>query len=80
MIDPHAKLINYLRLMLLIVILGAVSAVITFVFIALVNLLIDFVWEGNPTRPRVGCTLIHIAGLYTWWSAGGVDGEALRRS
>ena len=45
MIDPHAKLVNYLRLMLLIVILGAVSAVITFLFITLVHLLTGFVWE-----------------------------------
>ena len=45
MIDPHAKLKSYLRLMGLISILGAVSAVITFVFIALVNLLSDLVWK-----------------------------------
>jgi len=48
MIDPHAKLVNYLRLMLLVVILGAVSAVITFVFVALVNLLTDLIWKGVP--------------------------------
>ncbi len=48
MIDPHAKLVNYLRLMLLIVILGAVSAVVTFVFIALVNLLTDAIWKEAP--------------------------------
>jgi hypothetical protein len=44
MIDPHAKLKSYLRLMALVIILGAVSAVITFVFIALVNLLTDLIW------------------------------------
>jgi H+/Cl- antiporter ClcA len=48
MIDPHAKLKSYLRLMLLIIILGAVSAVITFAFIALVNLLTDLVWKQAP--------------------------------
>jgi H+/Cl- antiporter ClcA len=45
MIDPHAKLKSYLRLMALVAILGAVSAVITFVFIALVNLLTDLIWK-----------------------------------
>lgn len=48
MIDPHAKLISYLRLMLLVAILGAVSAVITFVFIALVNLMTDLIWKQTP--------------------------------
>jgi H+/Cl- antiporter ClcA len=48
MIDPHAKLKSYLRLMLLVAILGAVSAVITFVFIALVNLLTDLIWKQAP--------------------------------
>jgi chloride channel protein, CIC family len=45
MIDPHAKLISYLRLMLLVAILGAASALITFVFIAFTNLLIDLIWK-----------------------------------
>ena len=45
MIDPHAKVIAYLRLMALVVILGAVSAGITFVFISLVNLLTDLIWK-----------------------------------
>jgi H+/Cl- antiporter ClcA len=44
MIDPQAKLVSYLRLMLLIALMGAVSAVVTFAFIALVNLLINLVW------------------------------------
>jgi H+/Cl- antiporter ClcA len=48
MIDPHAKIKSYLRLMVLVAILGAVSAVITFVFIALVNLLTDLIWEQAP--------------------------------
>lgn len=48
MIDPHAKLKSYLRLMLLVAILGAVSAMITFVFIALVNLLTELIWKQTP--------------------------------
>ena len=49
MIDPNAKLKSYLRLMLLVAILGAVSAVITFVFIALVNVITDLLWKQAPT-------------------------------
>ena len=49
MIDPHAKLKSYLRLMLLVALLGAVSAVITFVFIALVNVFTDLLWKQAPT-------------------------------
>jgi len=48
MIDPHAKVKSYLRLMALVAILGAVSAVITFVFIALVNLLTELIWKQAP--------------------------------
>jgi H+/Cl- antiporter ClcA len=48
MIDPHAKVKSYFQLMLLVAIMGAVSAVITFVFIALVNLLTGLVWEKVP--------------------------------
>jgi chloride channel protein, CIC family len=48
MIDPHAKLKSYLRLMALVAILGAVSAVITFAFIVLVNLITDLVWKQAP--------------------------------
>jgi H+/Cl- antiporter ClcA len=48
MIDPHAKLKSYLRLMLLVALLGAVSAVITFVFIALVNVITDLLWKQAP--------------------------------
>ena len=48
MIDPHAKVKSYLRLMSLVAILGAISAVITFVFIALVNLLTDLIWKQAP--------------------------------
>ncbi len=48
MIDPHAKLKSYLKLMLLVAVLGAVSAVITFVFIVIVNRLTDLIWKHVP--------------------------------
>jgi H+/Cl- antiporter ClcA len=49
MIDPHEKLKSYLRLMMLVALLGAVSAVITFIFIAGVNLFISLIWKKVPT-------------------------------
>jgi H+/Cl- antiporter ClcA len=45
MIDPNAKLKPYLRLMGLVILLAAVSAGITFVFIVLQNTGIYLVWE-----------------------------------
>jgi H+/Cl- antiporter ClcA len=45
MIDPQAKPKSYLRLMTLVALLGLISAVVTFVFIVLVNQGIDLVWE-----------------------------------
>ena len=57
MIDPHAKLMSYLRLMALVAILGVVSAVLTFTFIALVNLLTDLIWEQAPLTLGVDARL-----------------------
>jgi chloride channel protein, CIC family len=45
MIDPQAKPKSYFRLMVLVVILGVVSAVITFVFMALVHEGTNVIWE-----------------------------------
>jgi H+/Cl- antiporter ClcA len=45
MIDPNAKLKPYLRLMGLVILLGAVSAVITFIFVVLQNTGTYLVWE-----------------------------------
>jgi len=45
MIDPQARLKPYLRLMALVALLGIVSAVVTFVFMALVNQGIALIWE-----------------------------------
>jgi hypothetical protein len=45
MIDPQANPKSYLRLMTLAALLGIVSAVVTFAFIALVNQGIDLIWE-----------------------------------
>jgi H+/Cl- antiporter ClcA len=48
MIDPQARLKPYLRLMALVALLGVVSAVITFAFMALVNQGIDLIWDQAP--------------------------------
>ena len=45
MIDPQARPKPYVRLMALVALLGVVSAVVTFVFIALVNQGIGLIWE-----------------------------------
>ena len=45
MIDPQARLKPYLRLMVLVALLGIVSAVVTFAFIALVNQGTHLLWE-----------------------------------
>ncbi|MGW8250649.1 MAG: chloride channel protein, partial [Anaerolineales bacterium] len=45
MIDPQARPSTYLRLMALVALLGIISAVITFLFIAFVNQGIDLIWE-----------------------------------
>ena len=50
MIDSQARPKSYLRLMVLVALLGFVSAVVTFVFIVLVNQGIDLIWEqAAPT-------------------------------
>jgi zinc transporter ZupT len=45
MIDPQAKPKTYLRLMVLVALLGMVSALVTFVFVVLVNESIALIWE-----------------------------------
>ena len=45
MIDTQANPKSYLRLMALVALLGIVSAVVTFVFIVLVNGSIALIWE-----------------------------------
>ncbi len=45
MIDPQAKLIPYLRLMAIVVLLGLISALMTFAFVALVHQGTNLVWE-----------------------------------
>jgi H+/Cl- antiporter ClcA len=52
MIDPKAKPKSYLRLMALVALMGIVSAVVTFAFIALVHQGKRLVWE--QTRLVVG--------------------------
>ncbi len=55
MIDPQAKPKSYFRLMLLVAILGVISAVITFVFMALVHEGTNLIWE--QTAQLVGISM-----------------------
>ncbi len=45
MIDPQARPTAYFKLMALVVVLGVISALVTFVFIVLVNQGIQLIWE-----------------------------------
>lgn len=45
MIDPQAKPKSYLRLMVLVIILGIASALVTFAFVALVHQGTNLIWE-----------------------------------
>jgi H+/Cl- antiporter ClcA len=62
MIDPQARLRPYLRLMALVILLAAVSAVITFVFILIQNKGIYLVWEqarlASGVDPRLFTFLV----------------------
>ena len=77
MIDPHAKLKAYLRLMALIVLLGAASAVITFVFIAVVKVNQPDM-DTNSTHAWDRYPPIYFICLYNRWIAGRFAGEDLR--
>ena len=56
MIDPQAKAKPYFRLMILVALLGFVSAIVTFIFMAISNQLTDLVWDNA----------ISIRGLEPW--------------
>src|SRR5512143_4042179 len=66
MIDTQARPKPYLRLMLLVALLGLISAVITFVFIALVNGSIAVIWEEAAlvlgVDPRVFTLVVRTIG------------------
>jgi len=49
MIDPQARTRPYLKLLLLAAFLGAVTALITFAFVAIVHILTDLVWVDGAT-------------------------------
>ena len=44
MIDPQARAAPYIKLLALVVVLGLISALVTFAFMALVHLGTDFLW------------------------------------
>lgn len=66
MIDPQAKAAAYIKLLALVALLGAVSALITFVFIVLVNQATRLLWEQAANAlaldPRVFTLLVCTVG------------------
>ena len=79
MIDPHAKLMNYLRLLALVVILGAVSAVITFIFITFVNKITRLNLGPSPIRYWNGSPPVHVYCVRDRRTSGWATGQAIRR-
>ena len=71
MIDPQARPASYFKLMALVVVLGVISALLTFAFIAVVNQGTLLIWEQAAQAlgidPRLFTT--H-AGASTPWPAG----------
>ncbi|HJS18610.1 MAG TPA: chloride channel protein [Anaerolineales bacterium] len=62
MIDTQAKPVSYIRLLVLVVLIGVISAVITFAFITLVHLGTELVWEettlSSGLDPRLFTLLV----------------------
>ena len=80
MIDPQANPKSYLRLMALVILLGLISAVVTFAFMALVH-------QGTSAdldRSRAGAgycsAAVYLTGLYLRRFVGRAAGKVLRRS
>ena len=48
MIDPQAKPWPYIKLLAFVVVLGLISALITFAFVFLVNQATHLLWTGRP--------------------------------
>jgi H+/Cl- antiporter ClcA len=66
MIDPQAKLKPYLRLLLLVSLLGVISAVVTFAFVVLVEVGTDLIWEQAQLTtgldPRLFTVIVCVIG------------------
>ena len=77
MIDTQAKPKPYFRLMALVALMGIVSALVTFVFMAFVNGSIAWIWEEAAAGFGHGPAPVHPAGVYARWPAGRSAGELL---
>ena len=66
MIDPQARPAPYIKLMALVVLLGALSALLTFAFMALVHQSAHWLWVAGPggwgIDPRLFTLLVCLAG------------------
>ena len=80
MIDPQAKPGPYIKLLALVVVLGLISALITFAFMALVHQGTGLIWEQAAQALGMDRAPLHRPGLHPRRLAGRAAGEALRRS
>ena len=80
MIDPQARPASYFKLMALVVVLGVISALVTFAFIVLVNQSTYRIWEEAAQTLGMDVRLFTHSGLHRRRLAGRPAGEALRRS
>lgn len=66
MIDPQARLASYIKLMVLVVLLGSISAIVTFAFVALVHQGTQLLWRQTPLAlgidPRLFTVLVCTVG------------------
>lgn len=66
MIDPQARLASYIKLMVLVVLLGSISAIVTFAFVALVHQGTQLLWGQTPLAlgidPRLFTVLVCTVG------------------
>ncbi len=77
MIDPQAKPGPYIKLMALVVLVGLISALVTFAFMALVHQGTGLVWEQICPGIRPGPAPIYPPGMLAGGLAGWAAGEAL---
>ncbi len=80
MIDPQVRPKAYLRLMALVILLGLISALVTFVFMVLVHQGTSLLWTEAAQALGITYACVYHAGLHPRWFVGGAAGEVLWRS
>ena len=78
MIDTQARPVSYIRLLALVTVLGLVSALVTFAFVALVHEGTYLLWDQAAQALGVGSAPFHSPGLHYRRITGRAVGEILR--